>query len=105
MTRRLAADEVAADLHREGSNQKNDDRWRLASYRAESLVRNNLVPRWQDEPDAEGEYHVEGIDPVCYVSDGVVWRPTWDKDSESARIIEEPLNGRRVCPISERPRQ
>lgn len=67
------------------------------------IVADNLVPRWQPEPTHEGEHHVDGIDQVCYVSDDIVWRPTWDKESESARIIEEPLNGRQVCPVSPRP--
>ena len=102
--KRMTAEEVADKLERLVTvwRSVNVDR-SIAHKEAACYVRDNLIPQWQDEPDEEGEYHVRGIDQVCYVSDDIVWRPTWDKESESARIIEEPLNGRQVCPIGERP--
>jgi hypothetical protein len=80
---------------------------------AARFVRDNLVPRWQDEPDADDArpHWVEGLSdrmPVLlYRSDGGRWLlsgaiPLGDVWVD---IDGEDLVGRRVCPIGDRPKE
>jgi hypothetical protein len=82
-------------------------------YDATRLVRDNLVPRWQDEPDADDArpHWVEGLSdrmPVLlYRSDDGRWLlsgaiPLGDVWID---IDGEDLIGRRVCPIGDRPKE
>ncbi len=74
---------------------------------AAELVRENLLPTWLDAPTEPDEYYVEGIARPMYV-----YRDPEDetwlvfgyllKGGEWVEVYEN-LNGRRVCPIGERP--
>jgi hypothetical protein len=109
---RLTAEEVADAMNAEGIAATHGDVWKVAHLRCEYIVRDNLVPHWQDEPTEEGEYHVRGIDRVCWVyredTEGQPWAVellSTDAGTLATEIRWEPLNGRQVCPISQRPKE
>ena len=57
------------------------------------LVRKNLIPQWQDEPDEDGWYWVEGDDaPLYHYFENGYWR-----------ICGNRTDGSRVCPVGARP--
>jgi hypothetical protein len=77
---------------------------------AAGVVAATLDPRWQAEPDAEGEHYVEGVKRVAYVyredTEGNPWAIEYVKTDPGTLASElkwEPLASRRVCPIGERP--
>lgn len=117
MTKRLTAEQVAEDFEAIASHPKLTAE-PLAGPAIASIgmcakaVRYNLVPRWQDEPDAEGIAHwVEGLfdrmPVIVYRSEDGRWLLSGsipsDRDGEWVDVDGEELGNRRVCPIGERP--
>ena len=69
---------------------------------AKEIVRDNLIPRWQDDPDGEGWHWVEDLEDPQYITwDISAWQILLNADLEKCEYEE--LSNRRVCPISERP--
>lgn len=109
--KRLTAEEVAERFAKEPGG----DVWRVAHIECASVVRTNLIPQWQDEPE-EGPCWVRGVDYICTVyrwstDDGTeAERGGWSieyisvLDNGISEMKWEPLNGRQVCPIGARPK-
>ena len=119
MTKRMTAEEVADKIMRLRDDQVVRDQCWLhhnAAYVsfaiADGLVRENLVPQWQDEA-VEGPCWVRGVDSVCSVyhwhDDEQPGDGGWSieyivtRDDGTSEMRWEPLNGRQVCPIGARP--
>ena len=61
--------------------------------RAADIVRDNLIPQWQDEPDVDGWYWIEGDNaPQYHYFENGYWR-----------ICGNRTDGSRVCPVGARP--
>ena len=97
MTKRLTAEEVADEL-RQG----------VHSY-ASMLVRNNLVPRWQDEPDGDGglvwvRFSKEERSRYRWALPFTAWKENGEWWIEDLDELTMRLDGRQVCPITPRPK-
>ena len=113
--KRLTAEQVVGQLERDIDElvamKTNKADWKASGIDyAAGVVAATLGPRWQGEPDEDQWCWVEGNDFPCYVQrtepEDVGENGEWtvsghgaDGDGEDYR----PLNGRRVCPIGERP--
>lgn len=96
-TKRLTAEEVAAECERL-AGASDFTLTRVAFLEAARLIREHLVPQWQDEPSGDGWYWVEGNTQPCYV---LSLSSGWWFSFSSAP--SRPLDGRRVCPVSPPP--
>lgn len=67
--------------------------------RAVEILNEQIVPRWQDEPDADGWYWVEGYEGPRFVQ----FIHRWMHGDDQFMAYEIPIESRRVCPIGERP--
>lgn len=94
MSKKLTAEEVADELFGRGSGGTFDD-----STYAAGLVYDNLIPRWQAEPDGDGWYWVEGFELpyLASLNDG---KYLWFCNGFLSEIFN-----RRVCPIGPRPKE
>ena len=112
--KRMTTSEVVAEIERRwlarAIHSDTKSRHESAIY-AEclNLIRDNLVPQWQDEPDGNGQVcYVRGLAErvplVAYRDDNERWRVCGNipVDREWCEI-DEPLNGRQVCPVSPPP--
>ena len=106
MTKRMTAEEVLADLQDElhhatewfeASSQPFDQGLASGFAKAVDLVRDNLIPQWQDEPDADGWHWVEGgVQPHRAMQrDDGTWM--WFCNGYSVDVCG------RCCPIGARP--
>mgnify|MGYP006883571147 CR=1 FL=1 len=82
MTKRLTATEVMASDHR-------------ICDECERLIREHLVPQWQDEPDADGWYWVEGLNGPQKI---------YRLSDERWFVLGIDALKSRVCPIGARPK-
>ena len=96
--KRFTADDVVIELQRSRDNCGCSEYYQgvaLGFLEALKIVRDNLIPQWQDEPDEDGWYWVEGEeDPI------EIWMNqdgTWTCDGFTKHVG-------RVCPIGERPK-
>lgn len=103
MTKRLTAEEVAEKIEQEC----------LSYEHSPGVIRDNLIPQWQDEPDDEPDgdgglvwvrfadeeknSHRLALPYVTWKEDGEWWIEGWDGFTMR-------LNGRQVCPITPRPK-
>ena len=103
--KRLTAEEVAERFAKEPGG----DVWRVAHMECASVVRTNLVPQWQDEPDESGWYFVESMedeDPCYLYYDEEKWKFLYiDRNIHgNDDVFVDELADRRVCPIGARPK-
>lgn len=109
MTKRLTAEEVAAECERLAGSS-DCTLTRVAFLVAARLVREHLVPEWQDGPSGDGWYWIEGVEFPCRVyltppedvPDNGAWSVSGFDDS-GVGFDYRPLNSRRVCPVSPPP--
>jgi hypothetical protein len=101
---RSTAEQVAKEFEAQFGDLRRHDQYRMACGRAADKIKANLVPRWQDEPDAEWCW-VEGLDYPCRAyKRNAVWMVTNVANAPSpGRDWFDTLRCRRVCPIGERP--
>lgn len=114
---KLTAEQVADNLERRATVFSQTDRdvyseGRSDAYRhAASIVRENLVSRWQGEPTEPGLYWVEfEPDYSGYQHDITIPIRLYKSRPEAAwymsdpdTVYDEPLKGRRVAPVAGMP--
>ena len=100
MKTRLTAEQVADSLEDQFSDSLRHEQYQLACGRAADAIKKHLVPRWQDEPDADGWYWVEGYEGPRFIQ----FIHQWMHGDDQFMAYEISLNNRRVCPIGERPK-
>ena len=108
----MTVSEVVATLEREAAAWSDSGTGLVgAAYEAAAkLVRDNLVPQWQDEPDGDGWHLVRGIDVPCFVErtdrlsfpENGEWSFT-GFGPDGAGYDYRPLDGRQVCLASPPP--
>jgi hypothetical protein len=99
MTKRLTAEEVAEKIEQEC----------LSYDHSPGVIRDNLIPQWQDEPDGDG-----GLVWVRFADDEknsyrwtlpyVAWKEDGEWWIEDWGDFTMRLDGRKVCPITPRPK-
>ena len=108
----MTAIEVAAKFERNAADNEEFELpyparcWQSAA----NIVRDNLVPQWQDEPDGDGWHLVRGIDVPCFVErtdrlsfpENGEWSFT-GFGPDGAGYDYRPLDGRQVCLASPPP--
>ena len=100
--KRMTAEKVAAQFEAMGASA--GGAWNHAAQ----IVRENLVPQWQDEPDESGWYFVESMedeDPCYLYYDEEKWKFLYiDRNIHgNDDVFVDELADRRVCPIGARP--
>ena len=94
--KRFTADDVVIELQRSRDNCGCSEYYQgvaLGFLEALKIVRDNLIPQWQDEPDVDGWYWIEGDNaPQYHYFENGYWR-----------ICGNRTDGSRVCPVGARP--
>lgn len=110
--KRFTADDVVIELQRSRDNCGCSEYYQgvaLGFLEALKIVRDNLIPQWQDEPDESGWYFVESMedeDPCYLYYDEEKWKFLYiDRNIHgNDDVFVDELADRRVCPIGARPK-